>query len=234
MDYAITNNWLYQAMVETAGGKMVSDDGKTVTFNSDAGRQALQYWVDLVNTDKSMPNLTRDQAEQSFLSGHLGMVVTSTARLRVFNKQNNFELRTAIFPTVNGKPRAIPAGGNNLIMLAQDPKKQAAAWDFIKYATSPEGTALFAQLTGYMVVRKSAYEKPELMGDYLKKEPNAKVTYDQVDDTVPWFNLPGSSGSKVFKIVQDNVVAALNKQKTVEQAVKDAAEQSNDILKSSK
>lgn len=231
MDYTITNNWLFQAMLETAGGKMLSEDGKAFTFHSSEGKQALQYLADLIHTDKSMPNLTRDQAEQSFLAGNLGIYVASTARLSGLNKQTNFTLRTAVFPTVNNKPRAVPAGGNNLIMLTQNPKKQNAAWDFMKFATSPEGTTLFAQLTGYMVVQKSALERPELMGDYLKKEPNAKVTYDQVDDTVNWYNVPSHAGSKVHKMIQDQIAAALTKQKTVEQALKDASDQANALIK---
>lgn len=230
MDYQITGNWLYQAMTETAGGQMMANDLKSVAFDSDAGRKALQYWVDLVNVDKSMPNLDSKQASQSFLSGNISMYVTSTAALTGFRTESSFDLRTAVFPALDGK-RVVPAGGNNLFMLTQDPKKQEAAWDFIKFATSSKGTTMIAQGIGYMVTRKSALEDPDMMGKFLEQNPTAKVTYDQVNDMVPWYNFPGSAGSKVYKIVQDNIQAALLQQKTVDQAIKEAAEQSNDLLK---
>lgn len=229
-DYQVTGNWVYQAMTETAGGRMMSEDLKSVGFDSAAGRKALQYWVDLVNTDKSMPVLDAQQASQSFMTGNISMYVSSTASLTNFRKQSKFEVRTAVFPSLDGK-RVVPAGGNNLFILAQDPKKQEAAWDFVKFATSPEGTAHLAQAFGYMVTRKSALASKELMGDYLDKLPAAKATYDQVDNMVPWYNFPGSAGSKVYKIVQDNIQAALLKQKTVNQAVADATKEANALLK---
>jgi multiple sugar transport system substrate-binding protein len=229
-DYQITGNWLYQAMTETAGGSMMAKDLKSVGFDTDAGRKAMQYWVDLVNTDSSMPNMDNKQASQSFQSGNISMYVTTTAALSGFRKQAKFNLRTAAFPSLDGK-RVVPAGGNNLFMLSKDPKKQEAAWDFIKFATLPRGTTIVAQGYGYMVTRKSALEDPKLMGDFLNQTPAAKATYSQVKDMVPWYNFPGPTGSKVYKIVQDNIQAALLKQKTVDQAVKEAAEKSNALLK---
>ncbi|WP_235941739.1 ABC transporter substrate-binding protein [Paenibacillus puerhi] len=229
-DYQITGNWLYQAMTETAGGQMMSKDLKTVGFNNEAGRKAMQYWVDLVNADKSMPNMDSKQAAQSFQSGNISMYVTTTASLSGFRKQSTFDLRTAAFPTLDGK-RVVPAGGNNLVIMAKDPKKQEAAWDFVKFATSAKATSNIAQSIGYMVTRKSALEDPQLMGNFLKENLTAKVTYDQVGNMVPWYNFPGAAGSKVYKIVQDNIQAALLLQKPVDQAVKDAADQANALLK---
>ncbi|KFN10608.1 ABC transporter substrate-binding protein [Paenibacillus macerans] len=228
-DYNITGNWIYQAMTETAGGQMMSKDLKTVGFDSDAGRKALEYWVDLVNTDKSMPVLDTQQANQSFQSGNISMYVSTTAYLASFREQSQFDIRTATFPSLDGK-RVVPAGGNNLVILAQDPKKQEAAWDFVKFATSPKATSMIAQGFGYMVTRNSALEDQQLMGHFLQENPAAKVTYEQIEDMVPWYNFPGSSGSKVYKIVQDNIQAALLQQKSVDQAVKDAATQSNALL----
>ncbi|AJY74770.1 ABC transporter substrate-binding protein [Paenibacillus beijingensis] len=229
-NYEVTGNWMYQAMTETAGGHMMSEDLKSVAFDSDAGRKALQFWVDLVNTDKSMPVMDGKQASQSFASGNISMYVESPALLTNFRKQTQFDLRTSVFPSLDGK-RVVPAGGNNLVILAKDPKKQAAAWDFVKFATSAKGTSLIAQEIGYMATRKSALDDPKLMGDFLKKIPQAKVPYNQLENMVPWYNFPGTAGSKVYKIVQDNIQAALLQQKSVDQAVTDAAAQANALLK---
>ncbi|MCM3443124.1 ABC transporter substrate-binding protein [Metabacillus halosaccharovorans] len=229
-DYQITGNWLFQAMTETAGGQMMNKDITQVAFDSDAGRKALQYWVDLVRTDKSMPNIDPTQATQSFLSGNTSMYVTTTAGLSNFREQSKFDLQTALFPTVDGKPRVVPGGGNNLVILSKDPEKQKAAWDFMKFATSPEGTTFIAQDIGYMVTRESALNEPNLMGDFLKENPTAKVTYDQVNDMVPWYNFPGSAGSRVYQLVQDNIQAALLGEKTVDEAISDASNEANKLL----
>ncbi len=81
-----------------------------------------------------------------------------------------------------------------------------------------------------MSVRKSPLTTPALMGDYLAQNPNAKVTYEQLDDMVPWYNFEGRGGTRIYKVVQDAIVAALNKEKTPKQALDDAAAEANALL----
>lgn len=223
-------NWMFQAMLQTAGGSLMKDT-QSVGFNSSEGRMVVQYLHDLQTTDRSMPNLNGQQAEQSFLAGKIAMFVTSSGRIAPYSKNGNFAVSTAVFPTVDGKTRKVPAGGSSLFVLAQDPKKQAAAWDFIKFATSPEGTAIFAKATGFLATRQSAVDKPELMGDYLQQTPDAYVPYTQVSDSTPWRTFPGSSGPKIDIVLRDNTIAAVQGEKTVEQALSDAEKQANALLK---
>jgi multiple sugar transport system substrate-binding protein len=230
-NYSITGNWMFQAMTETLGGKMISDDSKTVLFDKEPGVKSLQYWTDLVNTDKTMPNIDDKQAQQSFQSGKLSVYVGTTASLRGLQKGSKFEVGTAPFPVDGVHPRRVPAGGNNVFIMKSTPEKEKAAWDFIKFATSAEGTTIVSEGMGYMSVRKSAVDRPELLGKYLKENPAAYTTYTQVDEMVPWYNFPGKGGTKIYKLVQDNIQAALIKQKTPEQALKDAAAASAQYLK---
>ncbi|GAB7388471.1 ABC transporter substrate-binding protein [Bacillaceae bacterium] len=229
-NYSITGNWMFQAMIETMGGKMISEDSKSVLFDQEPGVRALKYWTDLVNLDKTMPNIDDKQAQQSFQSGKLSIYVGTTASLRGLQKGSQFEVGTAPFPVDGVHPRRVPAGGNNVFILKSTPEKEKAAWDFIKFATSPEGTTIVSEGMGYMSVRKSAVERQELLGKYLKENPAAYTTYTQVDEMVPWYNFPGG-GTKIYKILQDNIQAALLKQKTPEQALKDAAVESAQYLK---
>lgn len=230
-NYDITGNWLFQAMVETAGGRMIGDDAKRVRFDEQAGTASLQYWVDLINTDRSMPLLKGDQAQKQFEEGKISMLVSTTAGLAGYTRNAKFDLRTALFPTTGSNPRRVPAGGNNVFIMAKDPERQKAAWDFIKFATGPKATTIVAQGMGYMANRKSAVATPELMGDFLSKSQNAKTTYEQVGDMVPWYNFPGKAGTRIYKLVQDNMEAAFLKQKEPAQALKDAATEANALLK---
>lgn len=230
-NYTITGNWMFQAMTETLGGKMISDDSKSVLFDQEPGVRSLKYWTDLVNVDKTMPNIGDKQAQQSFQSGKLSIYVGTTASLVGLQKGSKFDVGTAPFPVDGVHPRRVPAGGNNVFIMKSTPEKEKAAWDFIKFATSPEGTSIVSQGMGYMAVRKSAVDRQDLLGKYLKENPAAHTTYTQVDEMVPWYNFPGRGGTKIYKIVQDNIQAALIKQKTPEQALKDAAAESAQYLK---
>jgi multiple sugar transport system substrate-binding protein len=229
-DYvSATGNIMFQNLLETADGRLIKD-AKHVAFNSPEGIRAVQYWRDLQTVDKSMPNLTRDQADQSFLAGKIAMYVVSGSRLGFFTQNAKFKLKTAMYPSADGTTRKVVASGNSLMILAKDAKKQAAAWDFIKFATSPQGTSLFAQSNGYMALRKSALETANLMGDYLKNNPNARTTYDQVNDFVPWTIFPGSNGYRIDALLKDKIVAAVQGQIPVEQALRDAETQANALL----
>ncbi len=230
-DYKITGNWLFQAMVETFGGNMVSPDRKTVAFDQEAGVRVTRYWTDLVVTDKSMPLVDANQATQSFKAGKIGMYLTTTASLRGFQTNLTFDLGTAKFPLDGTHPRRVPGGGNNGFIVKSTPEREAAAWDFLKYIVSKEGTTAVAMGMGYMATRKSAVETPALMGDYLKGNPPAYTTYTQIEDMTLWNNFPGKGGTRIFKIVQDNLQAAFTGQKTPEQAMKDAGTEANNLIK---
>jgi multiple sugar transport system substrate-binding protein len=76
-------------------------------------------------------------------------------------------LRTTVLPTDGARPRRVPAGGNNVFVLGATPPEQRAGWDLVKFLVSPAGTSKMAQTSGYMAVRRSTLDKPELMDSYL-------------------------------------------------------------------
>lgn len=222
--------WLYQAMLETFGGSMLSKDGTKVGLDSEASIKAVQTIVDMVQKDKTVPVLQALQSFDSMAKGNVSMLVQTTAGLGIMKPTVKYDLRTAPFPTYQGK-RVVPAGGSNLMIFATDTKKQEAAWDFIKYLTAPQNSVQIAKSTGYMVTRKSALESDE-MKRYLEENPNYKATYSQINEMVPWFNFPGKGGSRVQKIISDQIQAALQNQKQPEEAMKEAAKQANALINS--
>jgi multiple sugar transport system substrate-binding protein len=168
-----------------------------------------------------------------FYTGKLGYLVTTTASLDGIRRSVQFPaefLRTAVFPTDGTKPRRVPAGGNNVFVLGKTPPEQWAGWDLVKFLVSPAGTSKMAQTSGYMAVRKSTLDAPDLMGTYLRENPAARTTYDQVGDMVPWHEFETSDAVQVRKIILDAQVAALNAEKTPRQALEDAAAQVQPLL----
>jgi multiple sugar transport system substrate-binding protein len=228
--YDITGNWLFQAMTECAGGRMITPDGKSVAFAEPAGVEALTFWVDLINRHKAKPVLGWTQAQQSWNAGKIAQLSTTTALLTALSTGVSFPVRATLFPKHPQHPRRVPAGGNNVYIFAKDPEQQRAAWEFIKYVTGAEGTTLTAQGMGYLAVRKSPLAKAELMGDFLKKTPNAAVTYRQLDEMVPWYNFPGRGGTRIYKLVQDAIQDAFLQKKTPKMALEEAAMAANRLI----
>ncbi len=221
------DTWMFQTLVESHGGKYASLDDKQVSFNKDAGKQVLQYWVDMVHEDRSYPLMNGDQAAQSFQNGQLSMLVASTGNLTQIADGVSFDLGIMLLPE---EGRKLPAGGSSIYVLASTPEREAAAWDFVKYATSPEGSALVAEHMGYMSVRESVIKEDGILSDYFRKNPLAYKTYRQLEDIVSWHNWPGDTGPRITKIMMDEIQAAFIKEKSVDEALEDAASQAKQIL----
>ena len=70
--WAITGNWMWQALVYSHGGKMMSDDEKTVAFDQDAGKKSIALLGRMVR-EGGMPDLTPEASRAAFFSGKLGI-----------------------------------------------------------------------------------------------------------------------------------------------------------------
>ncbi len=186
--------------------------------------------MDLINKHKAKPMLGWTQAQQSWNAGKIAQLSTTTALLTVLSTGVSFPVRATLFPKHPQHPRRVPAGGNNVYIFAKDPDQQRAGWELIKYITGAEGTTLTAQGMGYLSVRKSPLAKAELMGDFLKKTPNAAVTYRQLDEMVPWYNFPGRGGTRIYKLVQDAIQDAFLQKKTPKVALEEAATAANRLI----
>jgi sn-glycerol 3-phosphate transport system substrate-binding protein len=73
----------------------------------------------------------------------------------------------------------VVVGGSGLYITAAAQAKQAAAWELIAFLTSPESQAAWSAGTGYVPVRESAVELPELQQRWAEV-PGFRTAYDQL------------------------------------------------------
>ncbi len=218
--------WRHQALIQTYGGTYTTADGRTALLDTEPAIQALDHWGRLA-LNGYMPVITWKQAYPTFKSGKIAIVAgASTANLTRFIKEVEFDMGT--YQMAHAKKRSVPAGGNNVFILSKDPDKQRAAWEFVKWLTSPEGTTIMSKGTGYMPVRKSALRRPELMGDYVKNEPRTRSSLSQVDVMTPWYNWPG--GSRIQYMLKDSFWEVMLGKKTTVQASKDVNKKVQAVL----
>ena len=102
--WAITGNWMWQALVYSHGGRMMSDDEKTVAFDQDAGKKSIALLGRMVR-EGGMPDLTPEASRAAFFSGKLGIWTESTSLLRVADEgvAGKFKWRTVRLP--GARPR---------------------------------------------------------------------------------------------------------------------------------
>src|SRR5699024_6047588 len=107
---------------------------------------------------------------QAFNAGEIGMCITTIAKATNIINSANFDVRSTMFPTFDGEPRKVPAGGCFLAITAQDEEEQKAAWEFIKFLMSDDNAAKWVAGTGYVPATKGAENSP-ILAEYLEANP---------------------------------------------------------------
>ena len=203
-DWDITGNWMWQALVFSNGGTMLTADEKKVAFDGPAGKSAISTLGRMV-TEGTMRDVAQTVALQDFTSGTMGVWGHSTSRLGGVTKQvgDKFKLLTGPFPTQpDGR---LPLGGNVAMLFAKDPAKQKAAWEYIKFATGPVGATMMVQATGYFPSALAATDDPKLLKPYYDKNPNHLVAIRQLPKSTGWYAFPGDNGIKITDVIKDHL-----------------------------
>ncbi|RPH30205.1 ABC transporter substrate-binding protein [Buttiauxella warmboldiae] len=208
-----TGNWLFQTLITSKGGHMLQPGSCKIGFNSDAGKWALQT-LELFGKS-GMPNLALGQARQSFVSGTVGIMADSTSYVAAAEKQigGTFGFKTMPFPLADAKGQ-LPAGGNVAMVLSKDAKRQAAAWEYVKFVTGPQGQTAMASLTGYMPGNKIAVEHAELLGNFYTSHPNHTTSLKQVPVLGEWASFPGENSLKIIEVIKGHTEALVTARDT--------------------
>ncbi len=220
LDWEITGNWMWQALVFSNGGAMLTPDEKKVAFNGAAGEAAINTLAKVVK-DGEMRNISLSAATQDFVSGNLAILSTSTSRLGIITKQvgNKFDLRTARMPVQ--KDGRLPAGGNVAMMFAKDPAKQKAAWDYIKFATGPAGATAMVKATGYFPANTIPANDPNLLKPFYEQHPNHLTAIKQLPLLTGWYAFPGENGLKITDVIKDHLQTVVSKEAQPDAALAD-------------
>lgn len=107
-----------------------------------------------------------------------GSTVDLTKNLQIA-EENGYEISTTFLP--KDVQYGVPTGGCNLVIptKASEEEKQAA-WEFIKWITSPEQASQSTVTTGYVPTSKTATESETIQNLFVEK-PQFKVALDQLE-----------------------------------------------------
>ncbi|NLK14101.1 MAG: ABC transporter substrate-binding protein [Spirochaetales bacterium] len=175
---ATTAHWYFQGAVYAYDGR-VSDEKFNMYLHEEPAVKAATLWQDMVFKDKTgVPSTTHDD----LFTGKVAMVFGSTGSMGNVMRRASFEVIPAFIP---GQVRnGVPVGGSVIAMPSTDKWRQWAAWEFLKFFTSPESQAYLAEMTGYMPSRISSAQVPSLV-EYYNKNPHWQVAIDQLKYVQP-------------------------------------------------
>ncbi len=221
--------WLFQGLTTPAGAILANQEGDRTFYDRPEVIEALQYWIDLSQKHKVHPPgiVEWGTTPRDFFERKAAMMWTTTGNLTNVKTNAKFPFGVGMLPS--HKRGGSPTGGGNFyISKKASAAEQAAAFQFIKWITTPERAAQWSIDTGYVAVRPDSYETAA-MKKYAVEFPPAIVARDQLKFAVA--ELSTHENQRVTKPFNDGIQAALNGTKTPEQAMKDAQAEAERILR---
>jgi ABC-type glycerol-3-phosphate transport system substrate-binding protein len=234
-DIRLTVNDLLAQMVYEGGVKVISDDGKTFSFDSAEGVAWLQMYVDMVaagTVDKAVLVTDQDRVGLDlFTSGQAAFYQTGPNLIREV-RQNN--------PALYGYLAAVPAPvgksgvlGKGLMAMSvkADTEYPNASIALAQFFTNPQSMLEFSKVVAIYPSTPASYDDPFFSAPSLAIEdaakPIAKSIVSQYADIVP--TIPKKAD--VNAIVLDAVQQALFNNVPAQQALTDAVAKANDLIK---
>jgi multiple sugar transport system substrate-binding protein len=156
--------WQFQVWLWSAGGQFLNADNTAAAFNTPEGLKALTFVSDMLQNHGSQPGpwgLFGDQKACMQLDG---------SWLFGYRKDAPFKWGIAPVPAPEGGVSASNVGGEHLFMF-NSVKNKAAAWEFIKYLTSPEVQLSWDEQTGFLPVRQSVAQNADYLNWINTTEP---------------------------------------------------------------
>ena len=172
------------AFLWQAGGQIFDADFTQAEFNGSAGVEALEFWNALVHEHEIVPLAP---PEQGFEAGNIAMTFASTARLNRYIEALGSD-KLGMAPMPHYDERATGIGGANLAILSTAEDK-AAAWEFVKWMSSPETNLRWSMQTGYLPLRQSVIESEEYQA-YTETERRAQTILEQMPEAIVRPNIP--------------------------------------------
>ena len=207
--------------INTAGGVIVGEDGKTPSVNSPEAAKGLSRLADAYKAGeipKQAITYTEEEGRASFEAGKLLFLrqwpyVYSLATTDGSSKVKG-KFAVAPLPGDAGKPGASSLGGHNAAISAFSAHK-ATAFDFLKFLETEESQRWFVTQASFAPALQALYDDPAL----IKKAPYLPTLKTSILNAVPRPITPFYPA--VTKAVQDNSYAAIKGDKSVQQALTD-------------
>jgi sn-glycerol 3-phosphate transport system substrate-binding protein len=212
--------WLFQPLAIGAGQNIVGENPTEVFFDTQALKDALQFYIDLSQVYQATPagvQANWGAGPSDLASGQTAMIAHSTGSLSGILSQADFEVGVMPYPGKEaGSYASVPGGGNLYVMDGASDAEKAAAWKFIQFLTEPDRVADFSIQTGYIPNRTTAFETQAWM-DYVAEVPQAQVAADALQYAQAEFTVENLG--QVRTILHDYIHRAINGEMPVADAM---------------
>ena len=219
-----------------------ADNGRTgradkATIVNDTNTKLVAWWQRMVKEGLAMPlDSNTDNGDNAFSSGTAAMTLESTGSLGTFtagaaSSKNPFTVGTGFYPKVSSGDKGGPIiGGASLwITKKDDPAKERAAWELVKFLSSKESQVTWHTKTGYFPISKAALNDPADK-QWVSQKPQFATAIKQLQGTKLTHATQGCSVGEmpnVRKDVENALQASILQGADPEKALTDAQNAAN-------
>ncbi|MEU1981026.1 ABC transporter substrate-binding protein [Nocardia sp. NPDC019395] len=201
LDAASGGDWCLTGIVRSAGGRLLSEDGKSLTWTDPESVAAFDGMQKIAQAGpNALPNLSGSDAQDAFLRGNLGMLLTSAALQNAIleSSAGKWQAAAAPMPGFGSTPSVPTNSGSALFVMTGDPAKQRAAWELIKFLTSAESETTITSNIGYVPLRASLIDDPDYLQAFADEHPGfVRPNVAQLDRLEPWVSYPGPNYQQI-------------------------------------
>ncbi|MCC3861138.1 extracellular solute-binding protein [Pseudemcibacter aquimaris] len=155
------HNWWREVLVRQFGGTPYNDDNTKVTYTSDAGLKAFQFYTEFVSKHNTSVVDFMDKGEIAFKAGRAAMHIDGSFALALFNRTRRLEWGVAELPSHNGIKSNFSSYWVNGITSKASGEKRIAAEKFLKFITSDKAMQLWLDEVGELPARKLVAQRQE-------------------------------------------------------------------------
>lgn len=201
------DTWITEALALANGGA-IHTDWDHMCLDNEQLAETISFYKELVDEDLAIVDNSYGGASENFMAESVAMMTNTSGSLGSISNTATFEWDIAGMPAGDGKESAAVIGGGGLHILkaGHTDDEINASWEFVKYMSSPEVSALWMKTSGYFAVRYSSYEQPVLTELFAEKHQYAS-TVDFLPLVVAPFMLSKNQNdvSTIFGLALDEI-----------------------------
>ena len=186
--------WFIEELFSKAGEPVVDNDNgrsgraENAVLETETGLEVFTFMDELIDDGLATSYGYREGNFDHLLAlgkGEASMTIETSASLgTIFAVQEAgqfTDVGVGVAPLPGGTGGGVTVGGGSLWIVAKDKSSEeiAATWDFVAWLNEPAQQAVWHRDTGYVPIRKSAVDLPEV-ADLWRERPQFRVSYDQL------------------------------------------------------
>ncbi len=221
------DSWQFSYFSVLNGAVMANEDGTEIYLDTPESLEAMEYIKSLVDAGYTPASQSYGDASSDFVSGSAAMMFHSSGNLTFCRTTAPFDWGTALLP-YNTTPTGITGGGQLVIMQGIPEENQKAAWEFIKWMTTPERAAQWCIDTGYVATRPDAFET-DIMKEYILEFPQIETCREALGISVSETPMT-HEGAQMVTIMTDTMVGIMSGKIGAKEGLENAQAEADKIL----